>query len=539
MRIYFRHGLYRAGTDSANLPVIATKSVTGLILQTTNSPVVWSIAHYDKNYTVSEYQTVAIATSANMLTPFWSYVDLNPATGKKTYGLTTIAPTYGSSAPQKPVDQQIWFDTTNTVCKIYSATVKAWREAIRLVFGYWNGTGFESMPFGSGVGITAKNGVVSGTIIYDPAGKALRDSKGRFITTEDKMFSDSAATHEFSLENNITSAIANENIPAFHVVKWSDFNTVELASYSDTTDAVVAITLNSATKGNPVELCLEGKIVNDAWNWPTVNSSLWINTAGELSTVDPFDLRSYNKRKVQVARVLDKNTIVFSQGFGGQGEKGDAGDVSGIVNASSETIGVTKLSVDPELPSNPVAVGINDPILTAPRAPTAHQHAATSVTTATFGTYTGSDVQQALEFLYSNKLNLSGGDLTGRVTSTYEATDPTDLTRLADVTKQVNKAAVTFKKVDLTGTTESTLTMAFNALTAAARTLTLNQVLLIQYKDSNYVWAGGGVGVVTAANDQQFILVGKTSFTPPVVPATQVKVKTFSVSLIINQDPRT
>lgn len=531
MRIYFRHGLYRAEKDATGRASLINVGTPGLVAKVANSPIIWSIAHHEKNYTVSEYNAVVFATPSDLAVAAesWLYVDLDLSSGKKTYGVTITAPSYGLTAPTAPVDDQHWFDLNNNTTKVYSSATKTWHERVRLVFGHWNGVTFTGIDYGSSVGVSVAAGTNSGSIIYDATGRALKDSRGRFVTAVDKMFSDGAATHQFMLESNITRATANENIPAFHVVRWVDFDTVELANYADTSDSVVAITLSAATKGNPVELCIQGKVINDAWQWTNVNATLWINKNGEFSTVDPYDLQSHTKRRVPVARVLDRNTIVFEQGLGGVGEKGEPGDLVGLFDASDVVKGITKLSVAPTDPSNPIAVAINDPILSAPRVPLEHGHPATQVTVSSFGGFTQTNAQQALLYLFNAKLETTGGTVTGAIKSTVSATAPDHLTTLADVDAKIRATQLQIKRLDLTSTITPTLTQAFNALSAASRTFGLNEVVFVTYNKNVYVWLGGS-GVVTAANDDQFAWIGKIDFE---IPETEITVKAFVGTMVV------
>lgn len=510
MRIYFRHGLYRAEKNAAGHAVLTNTSSPGIVARATNSPIVWSIAHHEKNYTVAEYNAVVFATPSDLATAAesWLYVDLQISTGQKTYGLTRTAPTYGPVAPTNPVDDQHWFDTTQFTTKVYITASKSWQERVRLVFGHWNGLKFDPINYGSSVGLSVPAGTNSGTILYDATGKALKDSKGRFVTSVDKMFSDGAATHQFVLESNITHAIANENIPAFHIVKWVDFDLVELANYTDTSNAVVAIALNAATKGNPVELCIQGKVVNDAWNWANVNATLWVSESGEFSTVDPYDLQSHAKRRVPIARVVDRNTIIFEQGLGGVGEKGDSGDVVGLVNASDNILGVTRLSVAPLNPNEPVAVGANDPILTEPRIPRAHSHPATDVTVSAFHAFTGTSIQQALLYIANAKLETTGGTVTGNINSTVSATQGTHLTTLNDVIAKIEAAQLVIKRLDLSNSYAPTIVQAFNELLPIDRTLAGNDLVFVEYQDNVYLWTGEREGTMQAESDTQFVKIG-------------------------------
>lgn len=445
MLINFRHGLYQAERDIHDKPVVATAEAQGIVIKVANSIVTWSIAHGPKNYTVTEHRPILAvpAQSLSGINYCWVYVDVGRSTGKVSYGFTTTKPEYGDVAPTR-TDGQIWFDTKSNTTKVYSDPARTWIEHIRLPIGIFDGSVFQTMPFGSTVNIIG-NAIKSGTIIYDAVGKAITDSQGRFLTTVDKIFTDGPATHDLMLEANITRAIANEYIPAFHVVKYIDFETIALAEYRDSSESVLAMSMHDAVAGAPVDLLIQGKVYNGLWNWPEVNQTLWVNKNGQFSNADPFDLNLSDKRRVPCARVIGPKTILFTQGLGGVGEKGDAGDVVNIYNASDTVKGVTKLSVAPDNADEPIAVGINDPILRGPRPPTEHRHPATEITVSPFGAFTEDNAQQAFLYLQNEKLSVSGGTVTGNIKSTVNAQAPDHLTTLQDVDRRIVESAVTIK----------------------------------------------------------------------------------------------
>ena len=103
--------------------------------------------------------------------------------------------------------------------------------------------------------------------------------------------------------------------------------------------------------------------------------------------------------RVPVARVLDKDTIVFEQGLGGVGEAGPPGSLENIPAATTTDIGAVFLNIPADVPEIPIAVGDNDPRLSDARFPLAHQHAASDVTYSPGFGISSLNVQGAIEEL--------------------------------------------------------------------------------------------------------------------------------------------
>lgn len=509
MRINFRQGLVSSEIGDNGLPNFLTSNGTGIALRTTNRPVIFSLASGTKNYTISFFTDV-LAWPVGLfsgLSEAWLYIDINQASSARRYGVTTVAPSYGPTAPTAPVENQMWFDTVKNVMKAYNATTSSWFTALRVIAGHFTITSVTSAPLGTQVGISGPS-VLSGSIMVDGFGVALKDSSGNFITTEDVLMVDGASTYAAKLESNVAVVTASQTIAAFHVIRYTYDGQAIPAAYEDVGDNIVGIATVDANANEPVNIVLSGKVHNPNWNWGSANVTLWVGENGELVALDPFELGNHSKRRVPVARTIDATTILFDQGLGGVGEKGDPGDVAGVQNASLTVKGVAKLSVNPSDLANPIAVGINDPILTSPKVPIEHTHPAIEVTVSPFGTFNGTNAQQALEHLQTNKLNLSGGTLIGNVSSTAPATTDAHLITFGQTKSLISATTVTYKRFTLS-VDEQSIVIAFNLLTTSQRTLAVNTTVVLEWKDSVYLWTGGNGAPVTAVADTQFMLIGK------------------------------
>lgn len=418
MKISFRQGLVLSEVNSNGQPNYLTLDVgSGITLRTSNRSTTFSVADGAKNYTIEFYQDVLAWPSAMFtgVNQAWLFIDLHRTTSARTYGITTSAPTYGPVAPANPVDGQHWFDTTKTVMKVYAASTKLWIVAIRVLAGQYTNGSVTPVAFGSQVGISTS--AVTGSIFVDGFGVAVKDSKGNFLTTEDVVTVSGAPSYAAKLESNVSIAEANEPIPAFHVVKYDGDNKVSLASYVDVGNSAIGIATADADSNEVTNIVLQGQVQNPEWNWAGPSITLWVSSAGELVSTDPFITSgSAQGRQPPVARTLNSTTIIFNPGLvnmigergpsGSQGIQGEPGPVGNAEIASVIEKGIVKLSVDPVDGSNPIAVGINDPIVLGPRPALPHTHSADQITVVPFGGVTGPTVQQALVTLDSDTSDL-------------------------------------------------------------------------------------------------------------------------------------
>ena len=490
-------------------------------------PLVSTIVDGPKNYTIS-INSSFVAWPTALFTDVdqaWLYVDVNRATAALTYGIVKVEPAYGPTAPATPTDGALWFNTTKLENLVYNASANRWFPVLRVVLGHYTTTSLNEVAFGSQVGLSGST-VTSGQIVSDGFGRALTDSSGRFFTTEDVVLISGVESHAAKLESNVIMGSAAEPIPAFHVVRFNNTGDIELADYDDVGDSVIGLAVVSGVQGNPINLVLSGLVYNPAWTFSGPNITLWVNQTGQLTAVDPFDQGSRAKRRVPVGRTIDSHTIIFDQGMGGVGEKGEAGAVDGIPVASGTVVGITRLSVNPEDPAAPIAVGDNDPRLTDPRVPLEHTHPATSITVSPFGTFNGTNAQQALEHVQTVKLNLSGGTVTGPIVSTVQATQDTHLVTLGQAKSEITARAVTERRYTLADEFV-TVVQAFNALSPAQRTLAVNTVVVVEWRGDMYMWAGGYGTPVSATDSAQFLLIGRLIIDTP--PLTFKTIQAYTV----------
>lgn len=429
MYVTFRQGII-SYPKTGSVQNFLSYSAGYVTLNAANGNTDVTFAHQQTNYLLSESVTVTNAWGPiSASTATWLYWDINLRTGIRTFGTTTVAPSYGAVRPQSPVEDQHWFDTINGAMNYFSNGV--WRVVARVFAANILASTFSPMgstigsPYaGSQVGLPVSN--QSGRIVFDQSGLPVRRSDGTMFTTEDQFFVDSSPVNTVRLESNVLTAIADAPLAAYSVVKLTLPGFMNYANYNDLQQTFIAMLSEDVVAGQTGSIVSQGTVNNSSWNWtdPTpmgagydVGQALWVSANGELVGVDPHttDIVSYPTSFAPCARVVNKNTIFFNQGLGGKGEKGDPGSVGSIV-ATNTTTGVVRLSIAAVTPSDAIAVGDNDPRMTDARSPLAHTHPATQIVVTPVGNVTATDGQTAIQQLdsaISARVNKAGDTMTG------------------------------------------------------------------------------------------------------------------------------
>jgi hypothetical protein len=345
-----------------------TRSGLYVNLQTANGPTNIAFAHGMSDYLYTESLDVPNAWGPlSPSTEYWLYWDIDLLTAIRTFGLTTQAPTHGTSQPVG-IDGDHWFNTTTN--KMYTFTSGRWREVIRVFAAkiLTNGTfsplgNLPSKPFaGSQPHVNTPNARV-GHIIADTTGNPIRRSNGSFFTVEDDFFVNGSPINSQRLESSIIQAAVLQNVAKFQVVKFSLFGKVSLATYSDIQTTIIAISFEDLGINEVGDFCVQGVVTNPDWNFTTVGVELWVTSSGLLTESDPHvtDPISNPNKKPPIARVLSSASIFFDQGLGGIGATGATGLASTL--ATNIIYGISKLSVAAIDANNPIVVGDNDPRL--------------------------------------------------------------------------------------------------------------------------------------------------------------------------------
>lgn len=407
MIIDFQQGIITY-PSSNNQQVFLAKIGSYVSLQTANGRTDITFAHKTENYLYTESSDVSNAWGPLLPnTNYWLYWDINLLTAVRTFGTTTLAPITSTIEPVA-VEGLHWFNPA--VQQMYVYQTAGWREVVRVFAARVNNTTFEGMgnntslyPFaGTQVGLSI-SGAVSGRIIVDDTGTPIRRSNGLFFNTENEFFINGSPVNTIRLEANVINGTALENVAKYQVVKFTQFGGVHLAGYDDIQTTVIAMSMEDLIVNQTGTLCVQGVITNPNWNFQTIGAALWVTGAGLLTENDPYvlDPLTHVVSKVPVARVLTRTSVVFDQGLGGKGDKGDSS--STIPVATTTRLGISKLSVSATDPANPIVVETNDPRLVPYTHPATHP--ATMITTDSYGILSGLSVQTQLHQLSDRNLD--------------------------------------------------------------------------------------------------------------------------------------
>ncbi len=335
-------------------------------------------------------------------------------------------PITGTDLPVNIQYDQHWFNTRTNTMNVYDGS--KWNEVIRVFATKINNSTFTPLgslynivtydghiitspsntPFaGSQIGINNTNTLV-GRLIFDGNGKPIKRPNGSFFTTEHEFFVNGSPVNDIKLESNVIQAIALETIPKYHVIKYTDFNWIKLASYNDIQNTIISMATQDILKDDVGSHCVEGIFYDSNWNWTLVGAPLWINDTGELTTDNLFftDLANHPVNKPPVAWVLSPTSVLFNPSLSSEASIPTNNDVD---LATELTYGISRLSIPADNPLDPIVVGDNDPRLIPYTHPPTHD--STIINTTPYN------------FLSGTKLNIQLQELADKTWSLNELTD--------------------------------------------------------------------------------------------------------------------
>ena len=351
MRINFRQGLVRVPTNFLSF----SGGFVSLVIPAAET-LVATFADGINDYLITERSSISPSTWGPFTagTDYWLYFDINPSTGQRTFGYTLYEPVETAQPPLTPLTGQCWFDTSTTTFKVWSGA--SWVRKIRVFAAKLSsGAILVSMSInspsytGTQVGILNNISSNAGALVFDAVtGFPIKKSDGTFFTTEDLAITGIASSSHVKFGSIIIEAEAQSNIPAYSIVRFTDFNKVIVANNYLIDNGTYGIVDYEAATGNLVNVTLEGLIENLAWDWTTagINAPLYVDINGYLTTSIP-------PTPIIVAAVVDKHTILLRPS-------------SLFLNTSNDPAtptnpGSVKISVPAVNPLDPIVVGDNDP----------------------------------------------------------------------------------------------------------------------------------------------------------------------------------
>ncbi len=350
MQISFRQGILHA--PNVFLSVNGTRVNLDI---PTNDYLSFTLADgNNSDYLITEKYSVPNAWIGpfNASQSYWLYWDINTVTGIKTYGQTIHEPIEGAIAPT-PVMDQHWYDTANNNMMVWNGT--RWVRKLRVFAAkltansLFTSLSINSPSFiGTQVGSLSAVGRAAGFLVYDSLnGYPITKRDGTFFTTEDKVFTGITSSSQVKYNSIVVEATATVNIPKFTMVRFTDFNSIGIATNYLVDNGVYGIVEHSALVDEQVNVVLEGIIENSEWDWTLagINAPLYVDVYGNLTSVAP-------PTPIVVASVVGKHSVLLKPSTLFVDTTNDP--------ASTSNMGSVFLSSTPDLLDTPTAVSVND-----------------------------------------------------------------------------------------------------------------------------------------------------------------------------------
>lgn len=287
MRLTFRQGISRYQTDVYATASFLQKNGEFVDLIVSPDPTIIIFAHKAATYIIEESKTVLTAWG-----PFtgsatrYLYWDINLLDGSLTRGYTAFAPIYSTVEPTNPSADQHWFDKTNHQMKVW--TSGRWIDKLRVFAAIYSSQAvIQAYPLGSQAG---ENGTFEGgNLVRDAYNKPLRQSDGTFVTTATNLSVVNSAANTVSLEAEVITAMALENIPKFSFVKVDPNQRVSLARSDDWRTRIVGMVSEDLYISEVGNIVSTGLIQNEQWNWPlnVAGRPVFCGPTGEITLVPP------------------------------------------------------------------------------------------------------------------------------------------------------------------------------------------------------------------------------------------------------------
>jgi hypothetical protein len=353
MQVPFRQGIVHV---PATFLQLASGKVS--LLVPTNDTVVLNFADGAANYLVTLATPVTNAWGGPFATGtnYWLYFDVDPLTAALTYGATSLQPVAQATAPTAPAINQHWYNTTTSQMMVWTGA--GWIHKIRVFAAQlYQGVQFISVSSASptsfvGTQVGDNTPVASGAIVYDADGFVFKHSNGTFFTTEDSAITGVANSAQVKFGSTVIQATAQTNLAAYQLVRFTSYNTVSVATNYLIDDGAYGLVVSNVVAGQPTQITMEGVITNIGWDWSAypVNTMLYVDVNGNLTTTKP-------PTPIPVATIIGPQTILMRPSSLFANYSNDP--------ASPTTQGSVFLSVAPTNTQDPIAVGDNDPRITA------------------------------------------------------------------------------------------------------------------------------------------------------------------------------
>ena len=263
-----------------------------------------TFADGDSDYLLTESSSVTAAWEGPFSagTDYYLYWDIDKTTGVRTFGYTTIAPTYGDTRPTSPLNDQHFFDTFANKMLVWNG--RTWIQRLRVFAGeLQSGTTIVEESEGSQVGVTEER--ASGHILFDQNSVGIKHGDF-FLTEETVVHTSQNKLNYYKLESQVYRAQAVSHVPRFYAVSWQGLEKIGLASnVSPNKGAAIGLAIEDMNNGEVKQFVTDGFVTNADWNFTEPGGSLlFVGKNGEITTTVPqqFSLQ-------RIGQVINSTTI--------------------------------------------------------------------------------------------------------------------------------------------------------------------------------------------------------------------------------------
>ncbi len=311
MKVPFRQGIVRIQTDIANNPTFLQLTPSGVTLNVSPDPTIFTIAHGSVDYLFQEGTSIVNAWGGPFLpnVNYWLYWDINLVTGIRTFGSTIVQPVVGANEPIAAAEGLHWYNTQTFRMSVRQSG--RWVEVLRLFAGKLQ-NGAVLVPYLPGTQIGINTPCYAGFILYDdvsaPVKKYDMFNRGQFITTETPLASQFSQLANYKLESAITSGQALEYIPAWYCIAYIAPQQIGLASNTTPNFPCIGLATEDMYTGEVRSFITSGYASNVNWNWtqPT-ETPLFVGATGEITAVVP---QLYSIQRI--GYIIDSKTILVN-----------------------------------------------------------------------------------------------------------------------------------------------------------------------------------------------------------------------------------
>ena len=305
MRISYRQGLISAQSNFLQIGQQNSQYVDVVVSPT---PVIAAIASGAKDYLIAESRSVSNAWGpfTDSLTHYL-YWEINRVDGTLMRGETTIPIIVSGTAPNTPLVNQMWWDSSTAYMKLWNGS--RWNVVLRVFAGSITGSVITPEPFSSQVSLNTP--VDAGYLASDGLGGVFRASNGDFLTTNTPIVAQDTGSL-VKLDGAQVTVQANENIPRFSAVYLAGGRAALASSAApdNIIKAPIALVTVDAYQNDSVDLVTSGRlVVNEQWAWSNaeLGKTVYCNNTGQLTTLRPTTLKC-----IRVGTIVSANSVLLN-----------------------------------------------------------------------------------------------------------------------------------------------------------------------------------------------------------------------------------